>query len=70
MPAWRSGLRVLGLMRHRPGLDVAAIESRGARGIAPAIVQSHSDEKLALLPVPPPGATEVVLGGVLLPLER
>ena len=41
-----------------------------ARGIAPAIVQSHSDEKLALLPVPPPGATEVVLGGVLLPLER
>ena len=39
MPAWRSGLRALGLMRHRPGLDVAAIEI----GLSPSLkaVQLH-----------------------------
>ena len=59
-------------MPHGTALSPYVVrDARGrvlTRGIAPAITQSHSDERLVVVPAPPASATSITVNGVTLDL--
>jgi hypothetical protein len=71
------GARISGIVSLRPPHSHAPIFVRwlDASGSvisvasAPTLAQSHTDERLAVLPLPPTGAADVVVNGRTLPLD-
>lgn len=72
-----TGARIAGMLavhppRSRAPIFVRWLDASGRTlgvGSAPTIAQSHTDERLAVLPQPPVGAAAVVVDGRTLPLD-